>query len=60
MDVAWAVWCLQTSTGWKHQLEDGGLLDQPEALTHDIAIIEWLSSIVGPEVERLYEVKRDS
>ena len=55
MDTAWAVWTLLESTGWRHLLVDGGLLDQPESLMEDVAVIAWLSGIVAPEIERQHK-----
>lgn len=48
LNKAWSVWMLLSSTGWRHLLEEGGLLDQPESLMDDVAIVEWLSGIVEP------------
>ena len=53
LERAWAAWTLLESTGWRHLLMPGGLLDQPEALMGDVAIIAWLSSIVEKHVIEL-------
>lgn len=46
LDAAWTAWALLESTGWRHLLDPGGLLDQPEELMSDVALIAWLSSVV--------------
>ena len=50
IESAWAAWTLLTSTGWKHLLAEGGLLDQPEQLFQDVATIEWLSGLIEPMI----------
>lgn len=54
LETAWSVWTLLRSTGWKHLPNDGGLLQQDELLMRDVAIIEWLSSMVEPFVKENY------
>lgn len=46
LEAAWSAWTLLESTGWRHLLDPGGLLDQPEGLMCDVALIAWLSSVV--------------
>lgn len=53
LERAWVAWTLLESTGWRYLLTPGGLLDQPDALMSDVAIIAWLSSIVEKHVTTL-------
>jgi hypothetical protein len=55
LEKAWTVWTLLESTGWRHLPMPGGLLDQPDALMSDVAIIAWLSAIVEKHVKELEE-----
>jgi hypothetical protein len=55
LERAWAVWSLLESTGWRFLMAPGGLLDQPEALMGDVAVIAWLSSIVERHVAQQAE-----
>lgn len=50
LEHSWKVWTLLESTGWRHLPVEGGLLDQPELLLEDLAVISWLSSIVEEQI----------
>ena len=58
IETAWAAWCLLRGTGWNIPLVEGGLFDQPDGLMADVAIIEWLSGLLEPEIRRTYRPGR--
>ena len=49
--TAWAAWRMLQVTQWKHLLVEGGILNQPEALWHDVVMIEsvhrWYRKDIG-------------